>query len=213
MEDKNHMNPFDQPIRGQILTYPAYLEWIQHNLAQGRTSGDDQSEKMLEFTRLNLRRMQRIDKTLRVPGYVTESLQNIAGSLQWWVITEAWCGDSAQVLPVIARFAAESEGRIGLHIIFRDENPDIIDRYLTNGGRSVPKLVAFGTAGRECFTWGPRPTEARKLIMDWKANPGDRSWEDIERELHTWYAHDKGQSTIEELMARLKSYCLDQQPV
>jgi hypothetical protein len=197
------MHPFPHLVQGPVLNYPDYIQWVTSNLAQQRTSGTDQSERMLEYTRLNLRRMQRIDKTLKVPESVVKTLSNLPESYQWWVITEAWCGDSAQVLPVIARMVAESAGRISLHILFRDKNPAIIDQYLTNGGRSVPKLVAFNAEGDARFTWGPRPATAHQLMMGWKAEPAGRSWEDIERELHTWYAHDKGQGTIAELIAAL----------
>jgi hypothetical protein len=66
-----------------------------------------------------------------------------------------------------------------------------MDNHLTNGSRSIPRLIAHDVFGTELFTWGPRPVHAQSLLLSWKQRPQGRSWEDFEKELHTWYAKDK----------------------
>lgn len=183
----------------KFYSYPEFLQLCESLVAQGATTGADQSELKINFTKLNLQRMHRWDKTF----VVDEALGNrltLARPQIWWLITEAWCGDSAQNLPGIAKMAAASGGAIELRIILRDENPEIMDRYLTNGGRSIPKLIAVDkNNGEEGFTWGPRPAAAQTLMMAWKQDPQDKSFDEFELELHTWYTRDKGHSLREEI--------------
>ena len=52
------------------------------------------------------------------------------------VIAEDWCGDAANTIPVLAKWAEQVEG-LELRIIPRDEHPQVMDRYLTDGSRSL----------------------------------------------------------------------------
>jgi hypothetical protein len=157
-----------------------------------------------EFTKLNLTRMKRIYKTLKVENSLQVCIKNITIPQTWYVITEAWCGDSAQSLPAIARLA-ELNGNVDLCIILRDYNPDIMQKFLTNGSASIPKLFALDQLGNELFTWGPRPLEAQTILLNWKANPDGRTWVQFETELHSWYAKDKTQSLQNEFYEILKN--------
>ncbi|MBC9794991.1 thioredoxin family protein [Sinomicrobium weinanense] len=198
------MNKLETSIQGNIFNYSEYVAWMEELVRNGRTSGSKQTEALAGFTALNLKRTQRLDKTAKIEAELKELLSGLEQPQDWWVITEAWCGDGAQNIPVMAKMAAESNGMIRLHMILRDKNPDLMDRYLTNGARSIPKLAAFDPSGNELFTWGPRPEPAQQLLLDWKAAPGDRSWDDFEKELHTWYAKDKTQTMQQEFIALLK---------
>lgn len=189
---------FHTTIQGPVLGYEPFLKWVEELTNAGKTSGPNQTAALVGYTALNLTRMKRISKTIKLDPALLEILKHI--SRQYWVvITEAWCGDSAQNLPLIAAIAEASEGKISLSIILRDENPEIIERYLTNGGRSIPKLVAFNENGDELFTWGPRPEAAQELFMRWKKDPQGKSWADFETDLHTWYARNKGADAVREL--------------
>lgn len=189
-------------VNGSILPYPEYIQLVEKLVNEGKTTGHKQSEALAGFTSLNLKRMQRIDKTLHLSEKIIESIESIEESQNWWVITEAWCGDSAQNLPIIARIAEESRGSINLNILFRDDNPELMNQYLTNGSKSIPKLIAFDNEGHELFTWGPRPEPAHQLLLEWKTNPNGINWDDFEKELHTWYAKDKAE-TIQQEFSRL----------
>ncbi len=185
----------------------SYNEFIQHAeklLAEGKTTGTNQSEEYLFYAKLNLQRMHRWGKTFHIRQDLSEQLQHIQPQ-DWWVITEAWCGDSAQNLPVIAKIEEASSGRIRLRIALRDDNPGIMDQYLTNGtSRSIPVLVAFDKDGKEIFKWGPRPEAAQQLYTDWKNTTPTKSFEDFEKDMHTWYTQNKGNDLQDEILALLK---------
>lgn len=188
-------------VKGPVLDFDAFLQNVSNLVDTGATTGPHQTDKLIEFTALNFKRMERIGKT----HVIDDNLQAVVMKLpvmHWVVITEAWCGDSAQNTPWLAAIAALNPS-ISFEIIERDQNHPIIDAYLTNGGRSIPKMVVFDAAGHELFTWGPRAVNGQKILLDWKANPNGRTFEDFEKELHTWYAKDKGQSLQAELLSLL----------
>ncbi|MBO6516541.1 MAG: thioredoxin family protein [Bacteroidia bacterium] len=192
---------FDHEIPNSF-TYQEYLDLIDGLLEVGKTTGEKQTETLLDFTTLNRRRMKRLDKTVQVNGELREKISKIKGKQRWIVLTEAWCGDAAQNLPLLAKMASENEN-IELRLILRDENPDIMNDFLTNGGKSIPKLIAIDEASEVVFTWGPRPEPAQHLLREYKANPNGRSYEEFNIELHTWYARDKTVSAQEELVRLL----------
>lgn len=195
------MHPFSTATSS--YTFPEFLALCESLVGLGRTTGPDQGEFLVGFTKLNLHRMKRWLKTTEPLPELVASLK-VHGGAQWWVITEAWCGDSAQNLPLIAEAAAAAA--IPLRIVLRDENPEIMDRYLTGTSRSIPKLVAFNAEGTECFIWGPRPQPAQVLYDDWRADPQGHDFEAFEKELHLWYAKDKGAALTAELTALVAAH-------
>lgn len=170
----------------------------------GKTSGDNKTLVLADFTLLNKRRMSRINKTIDLDAELIKVLDTFTVEQQWVVITEAWCGDSAQSLPLIGKMANYSE-KINLKIVLRDENPELMDRYLTNGSKSIPKPVVFDGMDNELFSWGPRPAPAQELLANWKSEPAGRNWEDFETELHTWYAKDKTKTIQQEFIQLLSN--------
>jgi hypothetical protein len=124
--------------------------------------------------------------------------------LTWLVISEPWCGDAAQVVPVLATMAAQMPGS-ELRLVLRDEQPELMDRYLTNGGRSIPKLIAIDReSGAERFSWGPRPQAAQELVLALReVHQGD--WKAVVEELHRWYHADATRSTQREILELLQA--------
>jgi glutaredoxin-related protein len=122
------------------------------------------------------------------------------------VITENWCGDSAQNLPYLAKIS-KLNNNIKLRIILRDSHPEIMDSYLTNGTRSIPKLVVFDAEGNERFSWGPRPMEVQKLFSQWKAEGIVKP--ELYEKLHLWYSKDKGKSIEKEILQLIQSLNLE----
>ena len=57
-----------------------------------------------------------------------------------------------------------------LRIVLRDEHPEVMDRYLTNGSRSIPIVIALDEEFRELGHWGPRPRELQAWVMEQPAH-------------------------------------------
>ena len=181
-------------------TYAAYRQLIDELLAVGKTTGPTQSEALTNYARLNEQRMSRLDKTVRVLPELAAAVQQLPRRYVWLILTEGWCGDAAQLLPVMEAVARASQGTIETRYLLRDENPDLMANYLTNGAKSIPQLVVLqADTLLEASHWGPRPATAQALILKLKAE--GMSHDDFITQLHTWYAHDKTQTTQRELLA------------
>ncbi len=184
-------------------TYEAYANEFEAWGASGE--GAKYELKMQGYIRLNQARSQRILKTVHLQPAVIAAVESIRQKMVWLVITEPWCGDSAQNLPILAMAAAAQPDLIDLKIVLRDDYPLLMNNYLTNGAKAIPKLIAFDAVQfNELFTWGPRPAPAQVLMSAWKADPAGKSWDDFEQDLHTWYARDKAQTMQSELIGLLQ---------
>ena len=184
-------------------SYSAYREHLAHLVIENRSSGTKQTEKLAEYTRLNLRRMKRWEKTLVLSEESLAFLTSLSTPMNWLVLTESWCGDAAHLIPIFHKLAAASPW-IQLKMIWRDENPDIMDLYLTEGSRSIPKLIAYDPENKEeLATWGPRPEEAQKMVRAHKLSP-ERPYSELQKDLQLWYNKNKGQQGQQEFLAALK---------
>jgi len=186
------------------FSYTEYRNHVSALLAEGLATGATQSEDLTHYTTLNEVRMNRLDKTIRIPEEISQKLKSLKKKHTLLVISEGWCGDAAQLLPVMNKIASEND-HLDLKIVLRDENDELMNDYLTNGARSIPKLVLVETetlAARG--SWGPRPHDAAKLIMDNKEKYGKVTPE-AKEELQKWYLHDKGHSTMEEIALLLEN--------
>ena len=187
------------------LTYLEYRKQVTNLLKEGKSTGNEQSEDLTKYSELNEVRMNRLDKTIQISDEVKLGLSNLRANYLWIVISEGWCGDAAQLLPIINKMAEISEN-IDLRIVFRDENEALMNQFLTNGGKSIPKLLILD---KETLTvlsnWGPRPEGAKNLILDYKAQYGIVD-ETAKTELQKWYLHDKGLSTQAEIMTLVNKF-------
>lgn len=185
----------------EAMDVAAYQRLFEQVVAEGRTTGPVQTADYIAYTKLNLARWRRVQKTMELLPGAMEVLR-AAKPLTWLIISEPWCGDAAQVVPVLTAMAAEIPGT-QVRLVLRDEQPELMDRYLTNGGRSIPKLIAFDQAGAEHFTWGPRPQEAQELVLALREkHQGD--WKAAAEELHRWYHADATRSTQREVLALMQ---------
>ena len=128
------------------------------------------------------------------------------GRLYILVLTETWCGDSIAVLPVVRKWI-ESVEEVTMRILSRDENPDVMDNYLTNGGRSIPKFVFFDQAFREIGSWGPRPQCIQAIFEQHRdaIKAGEIEKSEVIKKMRRGYAADKGKSIIQEMKELLTS--------
>lgn len=186
------------------VDYPTYAAQLDRLVAEGRTTGPDQSEFMVHYTLMNQHRMRRIYLHTKLNESLVAAAAAIVQPQLWLVLTEAWCGDAAQNVPVLAR-VAETNPNIKLRLLYRDEHLPLMDAYLTNGGRSIPKLIILRENDlTKLGTWGPRPAAIQTLMTAWKANPEGRSKMQVIEDVITWYNHDKTQSMQAELEALLR---------
>jgi hypothetical protein len=185
-------------------SYADYRHHVTALLQQGLSTGNTQSEALTHYSTLNEARMNRLDKTIHLTDEASARLKTLTKRHILMVITEGWCGDAAQIVPVINKLAQVNDA-LELRLVLRDENETLMDEYLTNGARSIPKLVVVEKDTlMPRGSWGPRPHGAAALIADYKARPEGIN-EEAKTELQKWYLHDKGQSTIEEIMLLLEN--------
>ena len=184
------------------FSYSDYRQLVSELVENKSTTGNDTSEAMVNYTMLNDRRMKRWDKTIKISEDKQQRIKCFKGNVTWLVLTESWCGDAAHVIPVINK-VAELNKNIDLKLVLRDENDDLMNQFLTNGGKAIPKLIMIdNSTGNVVDTYGPRPTEATKLVNDYKAQHGKLTPE-FKEELQHWYNKDKGQSTVNDLLQLL----------
>ncbi|HET8864645.1 MAG TPA: thioredoxin family protein [Gracilimonas sp.] len=195
----------DEEIITDAYTYHEYSQLIEEGFKSGRTTNNDNRQNMLDHTKINIHRSLRWDKRGEISSELTQKLIDFRGEMVWLVISEGWCGDSAQTIPFINKMAEISDN-ITLRIILRDENPEVMDMFLTNGSRSIPKLIALESKTMEVLgTWGPRPEEAHEQYITERKDPSIPNSIATEN-LHLWYARDKGKSIQNEFMELLKKW-------
>lgn len=184
-------------------TYKGYREMVSGLIEKRNSTGNTQSDDLLHYSELNETRMNRLEKTIKITDEVLGKISLLESKVTWLVIAEGWCGDAAQILPIINKMADLSEN-IDLKIVLRDENEALMNDFLTNGGMAIPKLIILDEENNVIGDFGPRPEPARKLIADYKAANGIVD-EPIKVELQKWYLHDKGVSTQNEIMQLMKT--------
>lgn len=186
------------------LTYEMFLKnWEDFLKNTEPESLSDTEKAQYDYKVLNKQRSSRIHKTYKVSEELKSLLYQISEQQIWMVLTEDWCGDSAQNLPYIGEIAKIND-KINLRILPRDENLDIMDRYLTEAkSRSIPKIVAFDEEGNELFQWGPRPKEAQQFVRDELAK--ERNKQDVYKDLHLWYGRNRGKAIESEFIELLKT--------
>lgn len=193
----------DQSLN-KAISYQAYRDLVEELVETKLNTGNNITEALVNYTMLNDRRMKRWDKTVKVSEVVKQEVSNLKINQTWLVITESWCGDAAHVMPVMNKVAELNSG-IDFKVVLRDENDDLMNRFLTNGGKSIPKLIIIDNDSNEVLnTYGPRPSTATKLVTDYKAKHGSLTPE-FKEDLQRWYNKDKGQTAIKDLVNILKA--------
>lgn len=183
------------------MAYEVYLSLISDLLSEGKTTGPNQDIDFVEYTKLNLQRMERLNKTIAIGEELQQCVKEIKAPQTWLCITEAWCGDAAQNLPLFV-VLANLNPLIKVRFVLRDENTPLIDQYLTNGGRAIPIVIGI-EAGKEKWKWGPRPSAAQEIVNEFKRHPNG-TYEQMKTNLHAWYAKNKTHDQQKELLETIK---------
>lgn len=180
------------------ITYTDYRSRVAKLATEGRTTGPTQSDALIEYTKLNDRRMKRFDKTVKIDEETAKSISKVTRRMTWLVLTESWCGDAAPSMPVMNKIAELNEN-IDLRVVLRDKHLDLMNRFLYNDTLSIPRLLMVDTESNEVLgDWGPRPSTAQKMAQDFKAEHGKLSPE-FKQDLQVWYNKDRGKNVIEDL--------------
>ena len=187
----------------KALTYQEFRGLVSKLLSENKSTGHTQSEALTNYSLLNDRRMKRLDKTIKITGETESEIQQINEPQTWLVIAEGWCGDAAQNLPVINKIA-ELNSKIDLKLVLRDDNEDLMNQFLTNGGKSIPKLIALDKDNNVINTWGPRPSSATQMVADYKKEHGVIDAQ-FKQDLQVWYNKDRGLNVQEDFIKLTKN--------
>lgn len=183
----------------QSMSYEGYRELVRQLTESKSTTGELKTEALVDYTVLNNKRMKRWDKTVKVSDTAINKIAEITKKTTWLVLTESWCGDAAHLMPVMNKLA-ELNDNIDFKVVLRDENEALMNQFLTNGGKSIPKLIMIDDDSKTVInTFGPRPSEATHLVNDYKAKHGKLTPE-FKEELQHWYNKNKGQAAIKDLI-------------
>lgn len=153
-----------------------------------------------QYLALNRSRFNRIYKRFIASEDFKNSVKDIRIPAHWIIISEPWCGDAAQSLPVILKLI-EHVPNASYTLELRDQG-NLIDHYLTNGGKGIPKVIVRDEHGSDLFVWGPRPEGATKFFTQEKTQ--GRTKEEISESLQRWYLQDQGASIEIEFTQLLK---------
>ena len=184
----------------QRMNYNDYQRLFSEILNGNITDSPYTDPHYLDYVKLNESRQNRWLKTGKLSTETRSTIQSIATEQHWLLITEPWCGDAAQLLPIFNKMSLASEGKIEMKIVLRDEHLELMDHFLTNNARAIPKLIVIDKNTYEALAhWGPRPKGAVELIQNYKKQHGVVD-ETAKADLQLWYLHDKGVSTQNEIL-------------
>ncbi len=179
------------------IDYPTYSAIVNAFAKANKTSGLEQTQNYIDYTKLNASRMRRIEKSVQFSDKELEPFKNVLEKQTWLVISETWCGDSAQIIPILNKIS-KCSSNIDLRLVFRDGNLELMDLFLTNNSRSIPKLILLNKDFEVLTTWGPRPQKAAEMVAHYKLKHGTIDAE-FKTELQRWYNYDKGNEILNDL--------------
>lgn len=194
---------YGQTYLEEGMSYEQYRQLVDERLAAGETTSGDASQEMLHYTKMNVQRMNRLDKTVHLHEDLLQVLMNLKQKYHLLVISEGWCGDAAQIVPVFHQLEQAAPSSLDLRLVLRDQHLELIDAHLTNGGRSIPVLLVLNEAFELVVKWGPRPAVLKPMLEEWKKLSDNIMV--VSEHLHAWYAKDKTQAIQEELSSLFKS--------
>ena len=146
--------------------------------------------------------MKRLDSRFELKSFDRKTIKKAANRYTWLVIAEPWCGDAAQVLPIINKMTSNCS-QVDFKIALRDQNPKLMDMFLTRGKKSIPKLIALNSDLEVLFTWGPRPKKAQKIVEN-EVRIHRKMTREGQIELQKWYNENEGVEIEKEILALIE---------
>jgi thiol-disulfide isomerase/thioredoxin len=199
------MNEIIKASLDNSINYSDYLRLMGKLVVTNSTTGNEKTEALINYTMLNERRMNRWNKKIDITEADKTTIKRFESEVIWLVLTESWCGDAAHLMPVMNK-VAEQNRNINLRIVLRDDNEVLMNKFLTNGNESIPKLIMLDAETLEVFdSYGPRPSTATKMVEDYKKAHGVLTPE-FKEDLQRWYNKDKGKTAIADLTQLLEKH-------
>ncbi|RFS26955.1 thioredoxin family protein [Chitinophaga silvatica] len=183
------------------MDFVSYLDVFEKILNNPQPPAPYDNPDYFNYAKLNWSRMHRWLKQATIAPETKSVVMAITQPQNWIVITEPWCGDAAHIVPFFELLSALNP-MIKVDYQLRDSPPFLINEYLTNGGKSIPKLIIRNSDGKDLGTWGPRPAECQELYNQLVAEKAD--FETLKTELQKWYNKDQGkliQAELTQLLA------------
>jgi len=203
------MHPIIKESINGGISYRDYRELVEQLADEHSNTGIEKTEALANYTKLNDRRMRRWDKTIKISKETQQKISEFNQKMTLLIITESWCGDAAHVIPALNKMA-ELNPNIDVKLVLRDENLELMDMFLTKGGRAIPKVIMIDDeTGAVLSTYGPRPSEASSYVNRFVAKNGSLTPE-FKEDLQHWYNGDKGQNIINdviEILSQLEPIC------
>lgn len=181
----------------KAISFEEYFKNTEEIVNKNEDELTEEEKKMLDYYQLGVQRMSRM---LKVYKPNEEQIRRLAGKNfkgKFLIISEGWCGDAGQTVPAVSLFFEEKND---VRIIYRDENPDLIDLFLTNGTRSIPIVVILDENNEVIAHWGPRPLYGIELFKKHKANPENYPKEQFYNDIQLYYAKNRGLDVINEIL-------------
>ncbi|PAQ16741.1 thioredoxin family protein [Bacillaceae bacterium SAOS 7] len=121
----------------------------------------EQYVDQMEQNKENVQQIQSAFQLAKMEASFLSRLQE--ESLKAIVITEDWCGDAMMNVPIFLELARHAH--IDVRILYRDQNLELMDQYLTNGtSRAIPIIIFFNEEDGEKVVWGPRAQAVQELV-------------------------------------------------
>jgi len=197
--------PFTSAVLDAALSYPEFRALVGQLAQERRTTGPEQLPLLIRTTEQNQAILDQAYQFPLLPELVA-TLSQLARPWRWAVLAEAWCGDTAHHLPVLAHLAAAADQRIDLRVLLRSEHPDLMAEHQTNGKNSIPKLICLDAATlTELGTWGPRPAAAQELSDRLHAEPNLPITQLI-KQMNAWADADQGHALQQELQGCVEAW-------
>ena len=189
----------------RAMSFDGYLAFTKAIIQSDSPVGKYVKESTLRYTRLNLEQMERVIEHMTLQQKLYNLVSELKKNLVWLVLSEPWCGDAAWGVPALYIISTASD-KIDFRILLRDENPDIIKAYQTDGSNSIPKLICLRAEDlKEMGVWGPRPAELQKLVKEHK-NSSLIDYTEKLRQVNQWYLNDMTKSIQDEVTELVKKW-------
>ena len=179
------------------ISFEEYFKKTEEIVNKDKEKLTPAEKEMLEYYKLGVQRMSRMMKVYKPDEEQVKTLENKNFKGKILIISEGWCGDAGQTVPAVSLFF---EGKNEVRIVYRDENPDLIDQFLTNGTRSIPIVVILDENDGVIAHWGPRPAYGTELLKKYKADPENYPKTQFYNDLQVYYAKNRGYDVIMEIL-------------